>query len=305
MEIINRYPVDLREILDNETNLEYIGDIDSDGKLKGNGSIKNENILVKGNFIDGCLRVENCSINIKNGISYEGDIELGLFTGKSCTLLMPCNSKYIGEMRHSAPHGSGRFLYSNGTYYMGNWDNGVKEGVGMQIDREENYIGNWRIGDKHGSGLSVVCNITFTVTYENGVETSRITKKEFDAEAKIKEIKKEMLKKNENIANLQVKLLLKEGYLESLEKITIEDFCQLHLKINNLKEEIETKDKKLEKIENMVNCKVCYVNISNIIIRPCNHLVLCNECNENARISTFNRCPLCKENCESTEKVFW
>ena len=69
---------------------------------------------------------------------------------------------------------------------MGNWDNGLKDGVGMQIDREENYIGNWRIGEKHGSGLSVVCNINFSVTYDNGVETSRIPKKNLMLKQKLK-----------------------------------------------------------------------------------------------------------------------
>ena len=99
--------------------------------------------------------------------------------------------------------------------------------------------------------------------------------------------------------------MLKEGYLESLEKITVDDFCDLNLKINEVKERLEVADKKITDYENIVNCKVCYTNISNIILKPCNHLVLCNECNESTRISTGNRCPLCKEACDDTFRVYW
>ena len=45
-------------------------------------------------------RLKNCSINIKNGISYEGEIELDLLLENLVLFLMPCENKYIGEMRH-------------------------------------------------------------------------------------------------------------------------------------------------------------------------------------------------------------
>ena len=45
MEIISKYKLlDLHYLLENESQLEYVGDIGSDGKLHGNGTIKNENI---------------------------------------------------------------------------------------------------------------------------------------------------------------------------------------------------------------------------------------------------------------------
>ena len=44
MEIISKYRLDLRYLLDNESHLEYVGDIGADGKLHGHGTIKNENI---------------------------------------------------------------------------------------------------------------------------------------------------------------------------------------------------------------------------------------------------------------------
>ena len=305
MEIISKYETDLTLILEKENNLEYIGEIDSNGKLKGEGIIRNSNINVKGNFIDGCQRIEKCEINIKDGIRYEGDIEHGLFSGKSCKLNLPCENKYEGDMKYGVPNGSGKFIYKDSSYYMGNWDNGFKEGVGMFIDHNENYLGSWKLGEKHGKGISVICNINFSVSYENGVEMSRVTKKEYEIESKFKELKREMIKKNENIANLQIKLMLKEGYLESLEKFTIDDFCQLNMKIGQMKDKVDNYKKKINDIENIVNCKICYTNISNILLKPCNHLVLCNECNENAIQSTNNRCPLCKVECESTEKIFW
>jgi len=305
MEIISKYKLDLRYLLENESHLEYVGDIGADGKLHGNGTIKNENITINGYFIDGSERVDKCSIVVKDGLEYDGDVDFGMCSGKACVLKLPCNNKYIGDMKYGLPNGVGRFLYSDGSYYLGNWDNGLKEGVGMHINKDENYIGSWKMGEKHGNGISVVCNVSFNVTNENGIELTRATKKELENETLIKSLKKDIGKKNEIIANLQVKLLLKEGYLESLEKITIDDFCDLNLKINEIKERLEVADKKITDYENVVNCKVCYTNISNIIIKPCNHLVLCSECNESARISTGNRCPLCKETCDETFRVYW
>ena len=54
---------------------------------------------------------------LKEGIEYEGDIDYGMCSGKSCILKLPCGNKYIGEMKYGMPHGVGRFLYSDKSYY--------------------------------------------------------------------------------------------------------------------------------------------------------------------------------------------
>ncbi len=38
-------------------------------------------------------------------------------------------------------------------------------------------------------------------------------------------------------------------------------------------------------------CCICLTNKSNVLYRPCGHLVTCNECN----LHNLNTCPICRE----------
>ena len=38
------------------------------------------------------------------------------------------HSIYEGQLRNNVYHGYGRFIYSNGNYYVGQWVNGKKQG---------------------------------------------------------------------------------------------------------------------------------------------------------------------------------
>lgn len=44
----------------------------------------------------------------------------------------------------------------------------------------------------------------------------------------------------------------------------------------------------MEKIDDASKCKVCYDNIKNIILMPCRHYILCNNCSDNIFV-----CPIC------------
>ncbi len=41
-------------------------------------------------------------------------------------------------------------------------------------------------------------------------------------------------------------------------------------------------------IQGKLTCMICYTNSPSIIILPCGHLIMCNECHENI---TDNKCP--------------
>lgn len=46
-------------------------------------------------------------------------------------------------------------------------------------------------------------------------------------------------------------------------------------------------------------CSICMDNKKNILLRPCKHLCICDSCNK-----YLEKCPLCRTNISSTEKVY-
>lgn len=51
---------------------------------------------------------------------------------------------YEGQFKNDVYHGFGRFIYSNGNYYIGNWENGKRSGRGKFVDASGKiYSGLW------------------------------------------------------------------------------------------------------------------------------------------------------------------
>ncbi len=67
--------------------------------------------------------------------------------------------------------------------------------------------------------------------------------------------------------------------------------------LDNYREEIDNHDK-----INMLNCKICLNKLSNIIIKPCNHIVCCDSCISNLETET---CPVCRTPFTSYYKIFY
>ena len=55
------------------------------------------------------------------------------------------NIIYEGQLKNDIYHGYGRFIYSNGNYYEGQWVNGKKQGLGKLEDSSncKIYDGFW------------------------------------------------------------------------------------------------------------------------------------------------------------------
>ena len=117
---------------------------------------------------------------------------------------------------------------------------------------------------------------------------------------------------------------LEENMRESMDKIIlIMDFYNTRVKYYNteitlLKEQISLLQKKIliyyeiidsyqtktdnyDKI-NMLNCKICLNKLSNIIIKPCNHIVCCDSCLSHLESNT---CPMCRTPFTSYYKIFY
>ena len=52
---------------------------------------------------------------------------------------------YEGQFKDDIYNGFGRFIYSNGNYYIGNWLDGKRSGYGKLVDKSGRvYEGQWQ-----------------------------------------------------------------------------------------------------------------------------------------------------------------
>ena len=61
-------------------------------------------------------------------------------------MTFPDGSSYEGEVLDGVPHGIGRRVYSNGSWYAGEWHNGQRQGWGVSQTGGERYEGMWAQG---------------------------------------------------------------------------------------------------------------------------------------------------------------
>ena len=63
-------------------------------------------------------------------------------------------NKYEGQKKDNMRHGRGRYIYNDGSYYMGSWVKGKMEGLGQLYDYQGNliYDGSWKDDHYDGNG---------------------------------------------------------------------------------------------------------------------------------------------------------
>ena len=61
-------------------------------------------------------------------------------------MTFPDGSSYEGEVLDGVPHGIGRRVYSNGSWYAGEWQSGQRQGWGVSQTGGERYEGLWAQG---------------------------------------------------------------------------------------------------------------------------------------------------------------
>jgi len=279
----------------------YIGYIQN-SNIKGDGLlIKKNNVLIEGSFnsiyniIDSTVTLNTVSLEgmIKNGDFYSGTLSnnnenikiVGTFKDG-----MPDNSIkyyenniiYEGECKNGMFNGIG--CYTDGSIsYEGDWLNNKFNGNGLIITDSYNYNGSFSNGKKHGTGKLEIDNKEYFITYENDVEISRLDfneKKIQDLELKINDLE------NNDKNNI---LIIKQQENQILE-------------YNNKIKSVENEKKLLEE---QYNCKVCFRNVSNILLQPCNHCVMCETCENNVRNApSGRRCPVCRKPYTKYIKIF-
>lgn len=73
-------------------------------------------------------------------------------------------------------NGHGRYYYSNGNFYDGQWKNDRKHGRGeyKYLLTKENYKGEWRNGQKDGRGIFTFSyNDYYDGQFEKGLKSGR------------------------------------------------------------------------------------------------------------------------------------
>ena len=157
-------------------------DKDADGLVEGNClSIDKEKHLV-----DVALLVSGDTVTVPTNWVYKKESlnsnRTGIFTNNDDIECVGENETYTGKMVHGLPHGRGKFVYSaedsegrvsyegmwrkgkyhghgklvyaQGDTYEGDWKEGLRSGVGLYYNAEEDtsYNGNWVEDEKHGRG---------------------------------------------------------------------------------------------------------------------------------------------------------
>lgn len=82
------------------------------------------------------------------------------------------DGRYVGQVNNGVKIGNGKFYYTNGEWYEGNWCNDVKCGYGKNFDRDGILIfeGYWDKGLENGKGTAYHRNskIKYDGNYSNG-----------------------------------------------------------------------------------------------------------------------------------------
>ncbi|MEN7551325.1 hypothetical protein AAG747_25635 [Rapidithrix thailandica] len=114
---------------------------------------------------------------------YEGETRYGVIKHGQGKYVWPDGSIYVGKWRNDVMHGYGTLEFYDGSSYSGEWHNGFMEGEGTyKWPNGDTYTGGFRNGKKSGYGklskvngekhegqwLGDMCNGQGTHTYPNG-----------------------------------------------------------------------------------------------------------------------------------------
>jgi hypothetical protein len=139
-----------------------------------------------------------------------------------------------------------------------------------------------------------------TILVENNIYKSKINILESDVDHKKYDIySKDLLIKSLKDSfeiNSHSKNLLIQKYIEQSKK-------QENL-MYELKKKIELSNKNLSEQVSKTICAICYKNKINILLEPCCHMCLCEQCL--SELSNYSRyCPICRQAFDNSKKIYF
>jgi hypothetical protein len=92
-----------------------------------------------------------------HGFSTEGNWEKGSVVSKTVTIEEPNGTKYVGEHKNGIKDGKGVLTFRDGNSYKGDFKDGAQDGEGEEIlAGGQRYVGRFRAGKFNGKGTLYV-----------------------------------------------------------------------------------------------------------------------------------------------------
>ena len=89
---------------------------------------------------------------------------------------------FDGEWKDNKMNGKGKYTWPNGSEYVGEYVNDVKQGYGIYKNEGIVYEGNWVNGFKHGKGRQTDGKIQREGEWENNKRIRWLENSKFDEE---------------------------------------------------------------------------------------------------------------------------
>ena len=277
----------------------YFGDIFNES-IQGYGIlIKKNNVMIEGKFnnIDNII---NSNVHLDN-ICLKGIIR----HGELCSgTVFNDNIQIIGTFTNGLPDKTVKY-YNNGISYEGQCKNGIIEGIGLYKDVNISYEGEWKNNKFEGSGNLITNEYTYNGTFCNGKKHGNgkilINEQEYFIEYD-NDIEINRLDYNEKkIEDLNDKI----NILEINDKNNIIIIKQQEDQIIEYNNRIKNIEKDKKQLEEQINCKICFRRSSNVVLHPCNHYAICEECENSIRNSVQGKkCPICRKPYNRYTKIF-
>ena len=79
--------------------------------------------------------------------------------------------------------------------------------------------------------------------------------------------------------------------------------------IKDLEKEVDKAHDELQSVKDQYMCVLCYDNMKNIILHPCNHFIMCHECYmKHIKIKLEDLeipdCPVCRKKILKVKKIY-
>ncbi len=125
-------------------------------------------ILIIGSHVYG--QQSPCLVKLQQiSGQYSGECRKGLAHGKGVAQGI---DRYDGDFFKGLPNGRGKYTWANGSYYEGEWKNGLREGVGKMVSGDSVVSGYWKADLFKGAKKLP----SYTITLTRNVARYSVTK---------------------------------------------------------------------------------------------------------------------------------